>query len=129
MAYSADVAKLLTDRLTKLTTLNRHQLAGQGANLDFWLSEVEHALAIIDGHPARFARMRRAQTGHAREFQSHELDSKLLKRVPDAEFRDARQALSQATVRFLARCATEGLVDESTAHRESERLGIGADSP
>ena len=129
MAYSADAAKLLTDQLTKLTTLNRHQLAGQAANLDFWLSEVEHALAMIDGHPARFARMRRAQTEHARGFPSNELDSKLLGRVPDAEFRDARQSLGLATTRFLARCTKEGLVDESTVRHETERLGIGADSP
>ena len=143
MAYSADIANLLTDQLTKLTTLNRHQLAGQVANLDFWLNEVGHALAVIDGYPARFTRMKRAQTGHVGEFTTREFElndpdaylyeahasaPKPPKPVPDTELREGRRALCQATARFLSRCAKEGLVDESTVQRESERLRIGADS-
>ena len=37
MSFSTDVAKLVADQLSRFVTLNPHQLAGQVANLDFWL--------------------------------------------------------------------------------------------
>ncbi len=49
MAYSSDITKILTDQITKFVTLNRHQLAGHVANLDFWTGEVRHCLNVIDG--------------------------------------------------------------------------------
>ena len=36
MAYMNDISRILADQLAKFATLNRHQLAGQAANLDFW---------------------------------------------------------------------------------------------
>ena len=48
MSYSTDIAELVAKQISRLTTLNRHQLVGQVANLDFWLGEVQHALAVID---------------------------------------------------------------------------------
>jgi hypothetical protein len=49
MAYSSDITKTLTLQIRKFVTLNRHQLAGQVANLDFWLAKVRHCLDVIDG--------------------------------------------------------------------------------
>ena len=40
MSYSTDIAKLVAGQLSRFVTLNRHQLAGQVANLDFWLAQV-----------------------------------------------------------------------------------------
>ena len=54
MSYSSQIADLLAAQLTKFVTLNRHQLAGQASNLDFWLLEVRHCLAVIDGYRERF---------------------------------------------------------------------------
>jgi hypothetical protein len=39
MAYSSDITKTLTLQIRKFVTLNRHQLAGQVANLDFWVGK------------------------------------------------------------------------------------------
>jgi hypothetical protein len=134
MAYSTDVATLLTDQLTKLTTLKRHQLAGQVANLDFWLGEIGHALAVIDGYPTRFSKMKRTESAHVAEFKIREHEEGLtyapmpLKRVPDAEFREARRALCRAADGFLSRCVAEGLTDESTSRRACEDFGIRVDS-
>jgi hypothetical protein len=61
MSYSSQIADLLAAQLTKFVTLHRHQLAGQAANLDFWLVEIRHSLAMIDGYRERFERMKAAQ--------------------------------------------------------------------
>ncbi len=57
MAFSSDLAKLVADQLTRFVTLNRHQLAGQVANLDFWMAQVRNALETIDGYGVRFVRL------------------------------------------------------------------------
>ncbi len=57
MSFSTDLAELVTRQLSRLVTLNQHQLAGQVANLGFWLAQVQHALAVIDGYGVRFLRM------------------------------------------------------------------------
>jgi hypothetical protein len=51
---------LVTAQLAKFATLNRHQLAGQVANLDFWLAEARHWLDVIDGYRPRFERLKAA---------------------------------------------------------------------
>jgi hypothetical protein len=47
MAYLTDISKILADQLTKFATLDRHQLAGQAANLDFWSDELRHASMFL----------------------------------------------------------------------------------
>jgi hypothetical protein len=39
MAYTLERAALIASQLERLATSNVHQLAGQFANLDFWLDE------------------------------------------------------------------------------------------
>src|SRR5256885_13633016 len=57
VSFSTDMAKLVADQLSRFVTLNPHQLAGQTANLDFWLAQARHALGVIDGYGVRIARM------------------------------------------------------------------------
>ena len=70
MPYTIDVVRPLIDQLAKFATLNRYQLAGHVANLDFWLGEVRHGLAVIDGYGERFERLRAAQQRHVSEHRS-----------------------------------------------------------
>ena len=60
MSYSTELAKILTNNLTRFATLNVHQLAGHAANLDFWLAEARRCIEIIDGYATRFATMKEA---------------------------------------------------------------------
>ena len=60
MSFSTKLAKLVADQLARFVTLNRHQLAGQVANLDFWLDQVRHGLAVVDGYGRRFQRLKAA---------------------------------------------------------------------
>lgn len=61
VSYSIERAALLVGQLERLATQNVHQLAGQLANLDFWVAEAAAALHIIEDYPQRFRRLREAQ--------------------------------------------------------------------
>jgi len=50
VSYSIERANLIADQLERLATQNTHQLAGQVANLDFWISETVAAISIIDNY-------------------------------------------------------------------------------
>jgi hypothetical protein len=86
-------------------TFNRHQLAGQVANLDFWLAQVRHALAAIDGYGVRFVRMEAAQERYVAAHGTTEFiqnaDERIERkaspprRIPDRELRKARRALTR----------------------------------
>jgi hypothetical protein len=54
VSYSIQRANLIADQLERLATQNTHQLAGQVANLDFWVSEAVAAISTIDDYPVRF---------------------------------------------------------------------------
>jgi len=135
MSFSTDMAGLVAAQLERFVTLNRHQLAGQAANLDFWLDQVRHTLEVIDGYGVRFVRMHAAQeqyvTTHGTAENLVDADGPKerrpspARRVPDRELRKARRALTGAAGRFLERCRRDGLISEAQITRAFERLGIG----
>ncbi len=133
MSYSTDVAKLIEEQLERFVTLNRHQLVGHVANLDFWLAQVRQAFAILDGYGERFVRMHTAQEQYVEqrgtvEFElerhSSEYRASPPRRVPDNVLRKARQTLTTAVTRFLNRCKEEGLIADSDVTKACQDLGI-----
>jgi len=112
VTFPTDIADLVAKQLSRFVTLNRHQLAGQATNLDFWLGEVQHALAVIDGYGVRFTRMHAAQEQHVSAHGTTEFDldadwetvrrASPPRRVPGHELEKARRNLTQAASRFLA---------------------------
>jgi hypothetical protein len=138
MAYSSDISRILTEQIAKFATLNRHQLAGHLANLDFWTGEVRHCLAVIDGYGRRFEQMKAAQAKVVADHgtvQFH-LDDPCCtrtsaappRRVPSQEHGEARRRLRDAFYRFLVRCLHEGLIDERALRRTCETLDIGVEA-
>jgi hypothetical protein len=137
VAFSTDMANLVTHQLSRFVTLNRHQLVGQVANLDFWLAEVRHRLEVVDGYGQRFQRLKAAQSKHVAEHHTIQfaLDDPCCtqgmpdrpQRVPEKEMRDARKALCDAARRFLVRCINEGFIEESVLRQACTDLGIGVD--
>ena len=123
MSFSTDMAKLVVDQLSRFVTLNPHQLAGQVENLDFWLAEVRHALAVIDGYGVRFVRLHAAQERYvaahgvtASEVGPAGVTARpppAVRRIPDRELRQTRRALVEAARRFLERCRAEELVADA----------------
>jgi hypothetical protein len=117
------MAKLVTDQLTRFVTLNPYQLAGHVENLDFWLTQVRHARATLDGYGVRFVRLHDAQERFVVQqgITVSVVDPAGViqrpppapRRIPDREIRQARRSLVEATRRFLERCQNEGLIAES----------------
>src|SRR4051812_47973025 len=111
MSFSTELAELVANQLSRFVTLNRHQLAGQVANLDFWLGQVQHALATIDGYGVRFVRMEAAQEQYVATHGTVEYspgEEPVVKhkatpprRVPDRELRHARKSLTEVAHRLL----------------------------
>jgi hypothetical protein len=138
MAFSSDIAKLVADQLSRFVTLNRHQLAGQVANLDFWLAQARHALAVIDGYGVRFVRMHDAQEQYVvahgtTEFAPGvdyptERKASPPHRIPDRELQKARRALTEAASRFLSRCRKEEFISEARLLAAYASLGIDVES-
>lgn len=134
MAYPSDVANLVTVQLTRFVTLNRHQLAGQVANLDFWIAEVRHALDVIDGYGVRFVRLSMNQEHFQKTHGTNESrtgpDSiphaytQPVKRIPDRELQQARRHLTDAAFQFLSRCFREDLISEEQFAGVCEQLGL-----
>jgi hypothetical protein len=126
------MAALVTNQLARFVTLNRHQLAGQVANLEFWLAQVRHALAVLDGYGVRFVRMYGAQeqyvAAHGTTEPGVDYPTKQKasppRRIPDRELRKSRRALIDAASRFLQRCRGDGLITESQLSEARESLGI-----
>jgi hypothetical protein len=138
MAYSNDIANLLTAQITKFVTLNRHQLAGHVANLDFWVDEVRHCLDVIDGYNRRLEQMKAGQKKHVSEHGTVEfsLDDPCCTqrpasrptRVPDSMLADSKRNLCDATYRFLVRCFKERLVNEEMLRGTCDSLDIGVEA-
>ena len=138
MSYSTDVADHLAEQLQRFVTLNRHQLIGQVANLDFWIGEVEHALAVIDGYVERFPRLKAAQDEYVTEHGTFEFcmahencditwKAESPKRIPDHELRASQTRLCKATYQFLVRCCREGFIENTRLFAECEKFDIRVD--
>ena len=136
MSYSENLAKVVANQVARFVTLNRHQLAGHVANLEFWVGQVRHALAVIDGYQERFRRLKGGQAVYVAKHQttvSSPLDPEingppeLPHRIPDAGLRDARRALVDSTYAFLLRLCNDGLIPESQFRSECGNLNIGID--
>lgn len=61
MAYIIDQADAVASILEKFTTAHAYQVAGQHANLEFWVGEVDHALKALANYEQRLASMSAAQ--------------------------------------------------------------------
>jgi hypothetical protein len=140
MAYLTDISKILADQLTKFATLNRHQLAGQAANLDFWCSEFQHCLEVLDGYKSRFERMKSAETKYAAEHRTVEYHAddpcwfpdsvptvSPPRRIDHREIQAARQSLCDAMYRFLARCVRESAIDQTRFRGIADRFGTAVE--
>ncbi len=136
MSFSESIAKVVADQLARFVTLNRHQLAGQVANLDFWVDQARHALEVIDGYEPRFRRLKAAQDAYVADHNTLTFfpsDPEIKgppdppRRVPHANLRDARRSVTEATYRFLVRCYHDGLIPEARLRAICRSLEIGVE--
>jgi hypothetical protein len=136
MAYTIDVSKVLAEVLQRFATLNPHQLAGQAANLDFWLAEIQHSTRLIDGYRTRFEAMQSAQVKEAQARRTIEWpagDSEFVstasrpKPIPHEQLQAARRELVDSAYGFLLRCYRAGLLDEEAFRKAAASAGTSVD--
>lgn len=130
MSYTEDIARPLIETLSKTAGLPTFQLVGHVPNLAFWMGEVRHALAVIEGYPRRFADMVAAQN----EFDANYPDAAKGRDRHEYEYWGPRRAVTPALAERLAlglvgaanrvidRCLKEQLIDITRADNLRELI-------
>ena len=110
--YIEAVCTPLIKTLDHSAALPANQLAGHAANLDFWLGEARHCLAVIDGYHERFERLRAGQAKYEKQKSIVDAGPPLRRGTKDQKRQELRRAVCDAIERFLSRCHREGLLSE-----------------
>lgn len=142
MIYTIERANLISEQLRRFTTSYAHHVAGQFANIDFWLHEVQEAIKTIDEYNKRFNKMRDEQK---KWVSSHETvvygycpicqgkcelsdgHPSPLVRTPDNELKTARKNLVDSTYCFLLRCYRMKLLNKDLLEIKCEEIGTSID--
>ena len=145
MAYIIDQASAVAAMLEKFTTAHAYQVAGQFANLEFWLGETIHALDALERYHERFERLSEAQRewvgahnvvvgsfcpackGQC-EFEPELKRPSAPSRIPSSVRNDAVRRLRDAVYYFLLRCFRMQLIDESTLRNVCVRVGTSVEA-
>lgn len=141
MIYTIEKANLLTKQLNKFKDSYAFIVAGQFANIDFWINEVENSLTAIDEHNNRFKKIYQAQeiwiedknvripdycficNGICELSTEHYIKPNLPSQKFDAEKKEARKELVNATYYFLIRCVKLDLLNKQLLKEYCERIG------
>ena len=139
MSYSIKRADLIADQLERLATQNPYQLAGQVANLAFWISEAVEALSVLDGYPARFRSLRDAQVGwvkaHGTKVSGYcahcggacELGPTTPeppRRIASEDLDIAREGIRRAARRYLLRLYRAHFLNEEAVRQACREIGV-----
>ncbi len=135
-SYTIERADLLTAQLKRFHHGRAHHLAGQFANLEFWMTEVEHAIGSLDGYTERFGRLRDAQAAwveaHNTQVPTTAAGAETRpprppQRLSGSERTDTRRALVDATYHLLMRFFRIGLLAEADLREQCNRIGTSID--
>jgi hypothetical protein len=124
VSYIDGICAPLVKTLKHSAGLPAHQLAGHAANVDFWVNETRHCLAVIDGYQKRFERLR---AGQAEYEEKHQLVSKTTPIQRGAKHnarQESRRLVCEAVEKFLTRCHREGLLSEKDLMATLHSLGM-----
>lgn len=145
MIYTVEKANLVTKQLKKFTDSYSFIVAGQFANIDFWINEVESSILAIDKHKIRFQKMYEAQEiwidkknvkipdycyicdGICELSNEHYKKPDLPKQRAIKEKNDSRKELINATYYFLVRCFKLELLNEKLFQEYCNRIGTSID--
>lgn len=142
MIYTIKKANLITEQLRKFTTGYTHHIAGQFANIDFWMNEVVVAIKTIDEHRNRFNNIYHAQKKWTEEHGTVVYnycpickgkcefgDGKPL--LPKLKYKnekiDARKELVNSAYYFLIRCYSIGLLNNEELKHKCDLIGTSID--
>ncbi|MCE2962852.1 MAG: hypothetical protein ACK5UE_03350 [Chitinophagales bacterium] len=145
MIYTVEKAILVTNQLKKFKDSYAFMVAGQFANIDFWMNEVMSGLKAIDEHNMRFEKMYKAQKKWTEEknvkvpdycsicngicelSNKHYIKPELPKNSAKKEKIDSRKELINASYYFLVRCFKLELLDENLFREYCHCIGTSID--
>lgn len=145
MIYTIERANLITRQLKKFTDSYAFMVAGQFANIDFWIAEVVSAKKALDGHKVRFDKMYEAQRDWIEEKRvrvpdychicngicelSHDgyVKPALPMNKARAEKKESRKELIDSAYYFLVRCHNIGLITGEEIKGFCDEIGTGID--
>ena len=131
MAYVRDISDSLTRVLQHGASLTPHRIAGYAANAEFWLAEVEHCFAVLDGYSKRFRAMREATaayvTDHPVDPQRADSDTRTTANLKDFEIKELREAVATAARAFFRRCAELELLSPEVLARADQLVNLEYD--
>jgi hypothetical protein len=123
VSYIDAICAPLVRTLEHSAGLPVHQLAGHAANVDFWVSETKHCLAVIDGYQNRFERLR---SGQAEYEMKHNVVNKappIQRAAKHYARQECRRSVCQAIEKFLTRCHRECLLSEKDLKNALDSVG------
>ncbi len=143
MIYTIEKANLVAEQLRKLTSGFAHHVAGQFANIDFWLHEVQASIKTIDEYNKRFNNIREGQKnwvdahgtivydycqicGGKCELGNGKPPPPLV-RVASNDLKEARKELVDSTYFFLLRCYRMSLLNKKMLETKCEEIGTSID--
>jgi len=124
VSYIDGICAPLVKTLEHSAGLPVHQLAGHAANVDFWVSETKHCLAVIDGYQKRFERLRAGQAEYEKKHNFVGKTPPIQRGAKHTARQESRRLLRQAIEKFLSRCHQEGLLSEKDLKMTLHSFGI-----
>jgi hypothetical protein len=124
VAYVEGICAPLIETLIHSASLPVNQLAGHASNVDFWVSEAIHCLAVIDGYQKRFVRLRGGQEEFEKKHSFAKSAPPLQRGAKHRKRQELRQEVCAAIERFLARCHREGLLAQTDLKTRLASVGI-----
>jgi hypothetical protein len=125
MPYIEDICNPLVKVLRHTAGLPAHQLAGHAANIEFWVAEAVHRLAVIDGYHRRFDALKSAQEAYQREHGVIPDAMPLTRSTQDQDRKELRREVVESAARLLSRCVEIGVLGELRAGQLRDRLSGG----
>lgn len=145
MAFIIDRADAVASMLEKFTTAHAYQVAGQYANIEFWITETLHALDALADYDNRFERLAAAQRewvdahnvvvgsfcpmcGGQCEFDPDLKPPRAPTKIPSRGRDDAARRLKDAFYFFILRCYRMNLTDEQALRDTCSRVGTSIEA-
>jgi hypothetical protein len=134
MSYTEDVVELIENQLSSFVSLPTFQLVTHVPNLAFWMREVSHAIAVLDGYQERFENMRHLASQEAirypneataRELHEHKYNS-LKPALTMERANGMRKRLEAKTQTLLRRLLRESLI---SIEMSDELMRIATEPP
>lgn len=142
MIYTIRKANMITDELKRFSTTYAHRVAGQYANIDFWLDEVITALKTLDEYKDRFNNLKTARADWLEKHNSevHEYcricngrcefstgQPSPPTRTSSNTINSTRKELVNAAYYFLTRCYRLALLTEKELKEKCDLIGTSID--